>query len=95
MTLSTTLLQDSIQRNVEAALAEDIGSGDLTAQLIPAAQTARASIISREAAVLCGTAWFEACFRTLDRRAQIVWQAHDGDRIRAGQKLKIPVSSAS
>jgi len=87
MTLSTTLLQDSIQRNVEAALAEDIGSGDLTAQLIPAAQTARASIISREAAVLCGTAWFEACFHRLDAQVKIEWFARDGEAVTAGQTL--------
>lgn len=87
MTLSTTLLQDSIQRNVEAALAEDIGSGDLTAQLIPATQAARASIISREAAVLCGTGWFEACFRKLDALVEIKWFARDGEAVAAGQML--------
>jgi len=76
-----------IESNVEAALAEDIGSGDLTAQLIPATQTARASIISREAAVLCGTAWFEACFRRLDTKVEIKWFARDGEAVAAGQTL--------
>jgi nicotinate-nucleotide pyrophosphorylase (carboxylating) len=76
-----------IENNVETALAEDIGSGDLTAQLIPAAQSARASIVSREAAVLCGTAWFEACFRRLDAKVEIKWFAHDGDAVAAGQTL--------
>lgn len=76
-----------IESNVEAALAEDIGSGDLTAQLIPAAQAARASIISREAAVLCGTAWFEACFRRLDAQVEIKWFARDSEAIAAGQTL--------
>jgi nicotinate-nucleotide pyrophosphorylase (carboxylating) len=86
MTLAPDLA-DTIRRNVEAALAEDIGSGDLTAQLIPAAQTARASIISREAAVLCGTAWFETCFRRLDAQVEIKWFARDGEAIAAGQTL--------
>jgi len=87
MTLSTTLLQEAIGHNVEATLAEDIGSGDLTAQLIPAAQVAHATIISREAAVLCGTAWFEACFRRLDPKVEIKWFAHDGEAVAAGQTL--------
>ncbi|HUX64003.1 carboxylating nicotinate-nucleotide diphosphorylase [Sulfuricella sp.] len=86
MNLSSHLL-DAIRRNVEAALAEDISSGDLTAQLIPAAQAARASIISREAAVLCGTAWFEACFRKLDANIEIKWFARDGEAVTAGQTL--------
>jgi len=76
-----------IHRNVEEALAEDIGSGDLTAQLIPAAQAARAFIISREAAVLCGTAWFEGCFRRLDANVEIKWLARDGEAVAAGQTL--------
>ncbi|MBZ0097071.1 MAG: carboxylating nicotinate-nucleotide diphosphorylase [Sulfuricella sp.] len=87
MSASSALFTEAIQRNVEAALAEDIGSGDLTAQLIPAVQTARASIISREAAVLCGTAWFEACFRRLDAQVEIKWFAHDGEAVAAGQTL--------
>ena len=81
------LFTEAIGRNVEEALAEDIGSGDLTAQLIPAAQAARASIISREAAVLCGTAWFEACFRRLDANIEIRWLARDGEAVAAGQTL--------
>ena len=80
-------LAEHIENNVEAALAEDIGSGDLTAQLIPAAQTARAFIISRDAAVLCGTAWFEACFRRLDAKVEIKWFARDGESVAAGRVL--------
>src|SRR5450756_906583 len=86
MNFSSQLL-DAIRRNVEGALAEDIGSGDLTAQLIPAAQAARATIISREAAVLCGTAWFEACFRKLDANIEIQWFARDGDAVAAENTL--------
>ncbi|MDP3483721.1 MAG: carboxylating nicotinate-nucleotide diphosphorylase [Sulfuricella sp.] len=87
MSASSALFTEAIQRNVEAALAEDIGSGDLTAQLIPAAQAARASIISREAAVLCGTTWFEACFRRLGAQVEIKWFARDGEAVAAGQTL--------
>ena len=76
-----------IQANVRAALEEDVGSGDLTAQLIPADTQARARVITREDAVLCGTAWFETCFQMVDASTHITWQAADGDRVRAGQTL--------
>jgi nicotinate-nucleotide pyrophosphorylase (carboxylating) len=80
-------LDSVIQANVRAALDEDIGDGDLTAHLIPADIPARARVITREDAVLCGTAWFEACFASVDPRVQIEWQARDGDAIAAGQTL--------
>jgi len=72
---------DEIERNVSAALAEDIGSGDLTAGLIPAAKTGRATVVAREEAVLCGTPWFDAVFRRLDAGVRIHWHAADGDRV--------------
>lgn len=75
-----------IERNVSAALAEDIGSGDLTAQLTPNGP-AHGTVITREDAVLAGTAWFDACFHRLDPKARIEWTAKDGDRIAAGQTL--------
>lgn len=80
-------LSQAIARNVDAALSEDIGGGDLTALLTPAEQPARGIVVSREAAVLCGSAWFDACFHRLDARARIRWHARDGDRIDAGQTL--------
>lgn len=80
-------LSQAIEENVNAALTEDIGRGDWTAQLVPAEQQAIATVISREAAVLCGTAWFEACFRKVDGRTQVDWHAQDGDRIAPGQLL--------
>ena len=52
-----------VGRTVATALQEDVGTGDLTAQLIPADRVARASVITREDAVLCGTAWFDEVFR--------------------------------
>ncbi len=81
------LLAAEIERNVAAALAEDVGSGDLTAQLVAADARARATIVSREDAVLCGTAWFSRCFETLDPAIRIVWHAADGDRVAPNQIL--------
>ena len=80
-------LAAEVQRNVLAALVEDIGGGDLTALLTPASRRSQGTAISRESAVLAGTAWFDACFRQLDPKAVIRWQARDGDTIAAGQTL--------
>jgi nicotinate-nucleotide pyrophosphorylase (carboxylating) len=80
-------LSPAIEENVNAALTEDIGSGDWTAQLVPARQQAIATVISRETAVLCGTAWFDACFRKVDARTRIDWHVQDGDRIAPDQLL--------
>jgi nicotinate-nucleotide pyrophosphorylase (carboxylating) len=67
------------------ALAEDIGSGDLTAALIAPARRARAQVVARESAVVCGSAWVEATMRQLDPEAQLVWHVLDGERGEAGQ----------
>jgi len=83
----TPSLQDAIAANVRSALEEDVGTGDLTAQLIPAEAQAHARVITREDAVLCGTAWFDACFAALDPSIHIAWQARDGEHIQAGQTL--------
>ena len=80
-------LAPEIARNVEAALVEDVGPGDLTASLIPGDRSVRATVISREAGVLCGTAWFDECVRRLDPAATVTWTAADGDRIAPGQLL--------
>jgi nicotinate-nucleotide pyrophosphorylase (carboxylating) len=86
-----TDLQTAIQTNVSAALDEDIGlnatPGDLTARLIPADTQGQARVITREAAVLCGAAWFDACFAAIDESVEIKWQARDGDAVSAGQTL--------
>jgi nicotinate-nucleotide pyrophosphorylase (carboxylating) len=76
-----------VSQTVTTALQEDVGSGDLTTQLIPADRAARASVITREDAVLCGTAWFDEVFRQIDSRARVTWSARDGDRVRADQQL--------
>jgi nicotinate-nucleotide pyrophosphorylase (carboxylating) len=72
---------------VALALAEDVGGGDLTAALIPEAAQAEANVVSRESAILCGTAWFDAVFHQLDPRVTIGWQATDGARIQPNQLL--------
>ena len=80
-------LANEIERNVAAALAEDVGRGDLTAQLTPERPDARAHVVCRQSAVLCGTAWFTACVTKLDSNARLKWLASDGDRITPGTLL--------
>ena len=70
---------------VEAALREDIGSGDVTAALVPAAQRVRGGVITRESAVLAGRPWVDATFRHLDPQVQLSWHANDGEPISANQ----------
>jgi nicotinate-nucleotide pyrophosphorylase (carboxylating) len=78
-------LASAIRDDVGRALAEDIGTGDVTAQLVPASEKAHARVVTREAAVLSGTAWFEECFHQIDREIDIRWNARDGDRLASGQ----------
>ena len=80
-------LAAEVQRNVLAALVEDIGGGDLTALLSSATRRSLGTVISREDAVLAGSAWFDACFRQLDPLTAIRWHAADGEVIAAGQTL--------
>ncbi|MBV9316254.1 MAG: carboxylating nicotinate-nucleotide diphosphorylase [Gammaproteobacteria bacterium] len=80
-------LPADLPRQVEAALREDLGSGDVTASLVPAAKRVHGSVITREAAVLCGRPWADETFRQLDPQVQLSWQAADGDRIAPGQIL--------
>jgi len=83
----TEQLRVEVQRSVAASLAEDIGTGDLTARLIPASRNARGRVITREEAVLCGTAWFDATFAALEPDASVIWHARDGERLKPGQLL--------
>lgn len=80
-------LPADLVETVQTALAEDIGNGDLTAQLIPDDTYANAKVISREQATLSGTAWFEQVFKQLDKQVQITWYAQDGDTIKPNQNL--------
>lgn len=74
---------DVVAADVARALAEDIGSGDISADLLPAGRRVRAAIRSREAAVLAGSPWAEACFRTLDPGVSITWDVQDGGALQA------------
>jgi nicotinate-nucleotide pyrophosphorylase (carboxylating) len=85
--LQLATLTAEIEANVRRALLEDIGSGDITAQLIPAERLAKATVISRDAAVIAGTAWVDAVFRQLDPRVAVHWQVADGDRVQPNQVL--------
>ena len=76
-----------IKQNVKNSLDEDIGSGDLTAMLLPENSIARALVITRQSGVLCGTEWFDECFLMLDKNCKITWHAKDGDRIKPSQTL--------
>jgi nicotinate-nucleotide pyrophosphorylase (carboxylating) len=78
---------DVIARQVTAALAEDLGAGDVTAALVPASQQVRAQIIAREPAVLCGTDWADLTFKQLDPSIRVDWQAHDGDALVADRAV--------
>lgn len=85
--MSPIPLPPGIAPQVAQALAEDIGSGDLTARLVPAATRGEAQIVTREPAVLCGIAWAEATFAAVDAGVRLVWTAADGDAIAADQVL--------
>lgn len=87
MTDGNETLRQALARNVHDALHEDLGRGDWTAQLVPAGQPARAQVLAKQAAVLCGRPWFDACFKALDAQAQIDWQVAEGQAVSAGTVL--------
>ena len=78
---------EKVLTDVARALEEDVGSGDLTARLIPATKTARARVITREPAVIAGRPWFDACFQSLDLGCVIDWKVNEGDAVAAGDML--------
>lgn len=80
-----TALAEEIRANAAHLLSEDVGPGDITAQLIPEPQWAEAHVITRDNAVLCGVAWVDEIFRRLDSRVVLTWEAADGDRLAADQ----------
>lgn len=80
-------LAKTVTENVRTALAEDIGSGDLTAALIPVEAMAKAVVISRDAAVICGRPWVDEVFAQLDTRVEINWQIEEGDKVAPDQEL--------
>jgi len=78
---------DVIELAVGAALAEDLGGGDLTAALLPSGQRSRVELITRQEAVLCGRAWFDEVFRQIDQRVTTDWLSVDGARAAPGDLL--------
>ena len=87
MTSAPPALPDDTAETIQRALAEDVGSGDLTAALILKNQTAYAQVLTRENAILCGCAWFDEVFRQLDTSVRIAWKASDSEAIHNGQVL--------
>ena len=80
-------LTKEISTSVTTALGEDIGTGDITAQLIPEHQTAKAQVITREECVFCGRAWVDEVFRQLDPTVEIEWLVEDGQVVAANSRL--------
>jgi nicotinate-nucleotide pyrophosphorylase (carboxylating) len=80
-------IPEDLPQQVAAALAEDVGSGDLTAALIPAYRNGRATVITREEAILCGVPYVDAVFRQIDPRVRLAWAVAEGDAIRPNQQL--------
>ena len=80
-------LPQDLSETVARALAEDVGSGDVTAALLPADARSRARVISREPAVICGRAWFDEVFRQLDWSVQVAWRVADGAAVAPGDTL--------
>lgn len=80
-------LPNDIAQVVQRALAEDVGSGDITAQLILPNASAKAQVITRESAILCGIAWFNEVFQQLDQTIEITWHTQDGEAIVPNQVL--------
>jgi nicotinate-nucleotide pyrophosphorylase (carboxylating) len=76
-----------IRQDVTRALEEDIGSGDLSAQLVPEGKLAEARVITREPMHLAGAAWFDEVFRQVDPRIEVRWAAMDGDHLAPGALL--------
>jgi nicotinate-nucleotide pyrophosphorylase (carboxylating) len=78
---------EEVQRNVHAALAEDVGSGDITAALIAPGTRATARVITREDGVMCGQDWVNTVFAELDADVELTWHTQDGKEITAGDTL--------
>jgi nicotinate-nucleotide pyrophosphorylase (carboxylating) len=81
------VIEHAVIENVRAALLEDVGAGDLTAQLVPADAMAQATVISREVAVLCGQPWFDETFRQAAPSATLTWHVAEGARMSENQTI--------
>jgi nicotinate-nucleotide pyrophosphorylase (carboxylating) len=80
-------LRDHLERTVRFAIEEDIGTGDITAQLIQPDQTAKATVITREPGVLAGREWFEEVFRQIDPTVELNWKKQDGDKLAENDEI--------
>lgn len=80
-------LSQEIEHNVAEALREDIGSGDLTAALVPEAELAHATVIAKSPAVVCGAPWFEAVFRQIDETVAVQWRVREGEHASVGARV--------
>ncbi len=87
MNLTVNDIQQDIEKTVKWALEEDIGCGDITAQLIPATNQSHARIISRDNAVIAGVAWVNEVFKQLDDSVTVIWHIKEGDTVKANQTL--------
>jgi nicotinate-nucleotide pyrophosphorylase (carboxylating) len=85
--IGSAAFDELVTTQVQAALDEDIGSGDLTALLVPPQQLVSATIIARESAVICGKDWVNACFKRIDANVQLEWLVNEGDRVQPDQLL--------
>ena len=82
-----TTLKDHLVRSVRFAIEEDLGTGDITAKLIPAEQTAQATVITRETGILAGREWFDEVFRQIDDSVSLNWHKQDGDTLQPNDAL--------
>lgn len=89
MSISQSLLEQSIQINIQQALQEDVGEGDITALLTPEDEQATATIISREDMVLAGQPWVNALIQAYDANVQVTWLKNDGDHVEANQAFNL------
>jgi nicotinate-nucleotide pyrophosphorylase (carboxylating) len=87
MTTSRAMPPPDLEEQVSRALAEDVGSGDLTAALVPRERAGRATVITREPAVICGQPWFNAVFRQIDLSVRIHWEVEEGASVTPNQLL--------
>ena len=96
--MHTSLLQSRLNTaiidDVHAALLEDVGTGDLTAQLVPADAIAQATVISREVAIVCGQAWFNETFKQVAPTATLEWHVNDGEQMAENQTIVTIVGNA-
>lgn len=83
----STAFHTLVTTQVQAALDEDIGSGDLTALLVPQQQMVSATIVARESAIICGQHWVNACFKLIDNNVQLEWLVNEGERVQPDQLL--------